>query len=143
MAPRLLACALLAGAVLFARPAWAGGAVVVVAKRGSPMANLADADIKKLFSGGTVPAAGRAKLVDYGVDVPVRDDFYKKVTGRDGGQMHSFWVQFVFSGSGRGPVWVRNAAEMAGILKQDEHALGYMWESEVPAELEVLWRLNP
>lgn len=132
-----LAAALLPG------PAWAAGAIAVVTRKGSPFADLADADLKKLFTGGAVAGAGKAKLVDYGVDVPVRDDFYRTVTGRDGRQMHSFWVQFVFSGSGRGPIWVKDAREMTSILKDDEFAIGYMWENEVPAELEVVWRLTP
>ncbi|MFZ5477247.1 MAG: hypothetical protein ACOZNI_10785 [Myxococcota bacterium] len=127
--------ALLALAALAADPG-----VVVVARKGSPAAALGPDVLARLYSGGRSDT--RVRLVDYGADVPVRDAFYEAVTGRDGRQMHAFWMQFVFSGSGRGPAWVRDAADMTALLREDGDAVGYLWETEVPGDLVVLWHVS-
>lgn len=143
---RSLLLGLVALAAVVALPsssAEAGNTICVVARKGSALAKLTEADVKKLYTGGSTSAGAKARLHDYGVDLPIRDGFYKTLTGRDGNQMHSFWVQFVFAGNGRGPVWVRDGRDMVSALTGDEWALGYLYEAELTGDLEVVWRLPP
>lgn len=122
--------------------AQAADPVVVAVRRGSELAGLGEADLKRLYAGGTLASAARVRLYDYGSDLPIRDAFYRVVTGRSGRQMHAFWVQYLFSGAGRGPTWVSTEAEMVAALAGDKSGVGYLRESALGADLEVLWRLS-
>ncbi len=124
-----------------AGPAFAGNSIAVVALASSPLANLTEADVRKAYSGGAVAAAPNLRLHDYSSDIAIRDVFYGAVTRRDGTQMHAFWVQYVFSGSGRGPAWAQGSTDMLAAVVAMPNAIGFVWENEVTPNLKVIARI--
>ncbi|MDP8983567.1 MAG: hypothetical protein M3N97_00730 [Pseudomonadota bacterium] len=79
------------------------------------------------------------------VDLPesnaVRDAFYKKVADRDAAQVKAVWTRIVFTGQGKPPKELPDAAAVKKAVAADPKAIGYIDKSEVDASVKIVLAL--
>lgn len=79
--------------------------------------------------------------VDYVEAVPIRAEFYKKLTARDLSQVKTTWMRVVFTGKGLAPKEYPDAAAVKKAVAADPKAVGYIeksaLDSTVKAALQV------
>jgi hypothetical protein len=80
------------------------------------------------------------------VDLPEssvdREDFYKKATGRDGAQVRAVWARLIFTGRGKLPKELPDAAAVKKAVAADPNLVGYIQKSDVDASVRVVFSLN-
>lgn len=123
LALALLACAL---------PARADFYIVVHAS--NPQRALTQKDAVDLFMGRSRAFANGdfALIFDLPRDNPRRAAFYQALTGMSVAQVNSYWSRLMFSGQSVPPQALPDEVAMAGILRRNPSALG--WLSKEPAE---------
>jgi len=71
-----------------------------------------------------------------------REDFYKKVTGRDVAQVRAVWARLIFTGRGKLPKELPDAAAVKKAVAADPNLVGYIQKSDVDASVKVVFSLN-
>ena len=79
------------------------------------------------------------------VDLPessaVRDAFYKKAADRDAAQVKAVWTRIIFTGQGKPPKELPDAAAVKKAVAADPKAIGYIDKSEVDASVKIVLAL--
>ncbi|HET9642274.1 MAG TPA: hypothetical protein VFP68_02705 [Burkholderiaceae bacterium] len=80
------------------------------------------------------------------IDLPeasgLRNDFYKKVTGKEPGQIKALWARLAFSGKALPPREMGDASAVKKAVAADPKAIGYIDKSALDASVKVLLPLN-
>jgi hypothetical protein len=82
------------------------------------------------------------KPVDLPESSTAREEFYRKATGRDLAQVRSVWTRLVFTGRGRLPKELLDAAAVKKAVAADPNAVGYILKSDVDISVKVVLSLN-
>ncbi len=116
----------------FALPARADFYIVVHAS--NPQKTLTQKEAVDLFMGRSRAFANGdfALIFDLPRDNPRRGAFYQALTGMSVAQVNSYWSRLMFSGQSVPPQALPNETAMAGILRRNPSALG--WLSKEPTE---------
>ena len=125
--------ALLASAAVRADP-------VVVASASSPLETLEPDEVARIFLGKTetTPTGRHVVPVDQPEGTPVRDQFYRALTGKTAAQLRAYRARLIFTGQGQPPRQLTLAA-LAHFLNANPNAIGYCDRGAVPAGLRVLY----
>jgi hypothetical protein len=86
---------------------------------------------------GGAQAAGTAAAL-----APVKAAFYQKVSGRDLTQVKATWARLVFTGRGRPPKELRDAAAVKKEVASDPRAIAYIYKSDVDSSVKVVLTLQ-
>jgi hypothetical protein len=78
-------------------------------------------------------------LLESSVD---REDFYKKATGRDMAQVRAVWARLIFTGRGKLPKELPDAAAVKKAVAADPNLVGYIQKSDIDASVKVVFSLN-
>jgi hypothetical protein len=73
---------------------------------------------------------------------PARELFYKKVTDRDAAQIKAIWSRIVFTGQGKAPKEVADAAAVKKAVAANPKAIGYILKSDVDSTVKVVLSLE-
>ena len=116
----------------FALPARADFYIVVHAS--NPQRALTQKEAVDLFMGRSRAFANGdfALIFDLPRDNPRRAAFYQSLTGMSVAQVNSYWSRLMFSGQSVPPQSLPDEAAMAGILRRNPSALG--WLSKEPSD---------
>ena len=80
------------------------------------------------------------------VDLPessdVRQNFYKKATGRDAAQVKAVWTRLTFTGGGQPPKEVPDDAAVKKAVASDAKAIGYIKKASVDSSVKVVLELD-
>ena len=127
----------LAGAAVRADP-------VVVAAAASPLETLGPDDVARIFLGKTetTPAGHHVVPVDQPEGVPVREQFYRQLTGKTAAQLRAYRARLIFTGQGQPPRQLSLEA-LARFLAANPSAIGYCDRGAVPAGLRILYAPVP
>lgn len=79
--------------------------------------------------------------LDYVESVPLRAEFYKKVTHKEPGQVRAIWAKLVFTGKGKIPKEFGSAEDMKKAIAADPNAIGYLDKSAVDGSVKVVLTL--
>ena len=82
------------------------------------------------------------KPVDLPESSAAREEFYKKATGRDLAQVRSVWTRLIFTGRGKLPKELPDAAAVKKAVAADPNAVGYIQRSDVDTSVKVVLSLN-
>jgi ABC-type phosphate transport system substrate-binding protein len=126
---RLLAAALLAGALAGA-PACAADLVVIVSAR-NPVATLRADQVAAIFLGQAVrfPDGAEAVPYDLRLGTSARDEFYARVTNKTPALVKAHWSKIVFTGRGQPPAELPDSAAVRRKVAADPEAIGYIERS--------------
>lgn len=131
---------LLAGAAL-PLPLWAADdAPVVVVGAASPLSPLSAAQAVGYFTGRqrTLPNGEAVQPHDLPPEHPLRERFYRLLTGLGPAQMNSYWARLRFSGQMQPPLVVDSEAAMLRALRDNPRAIGYLSRLPEDERLRVL-----
>jgi ABC-type phosphate transport system substrate-binding protein len=126
----------LAALSLVAAAASAHAELVVIV---NPAAGALSADqVSDIFLGRN----GSFTPVDQAEGSAVRNDFYKKATGRDPAQVKAVWSRLVFSGKAQPPKEYADAAAVKKAVAADPKAVGYIDKSALDGSVKAALTLN-
>jgi ABC-type phosphate transport system substrate-binding protein len=77
--------------------------------------------------------------VDQPESVPIRAEFYKKVTDKEASQVKALWSKLVFTGKATMPKEAADSASVKKIVASDPKAIGYIEKSAVDASVKVIY----
>lgn len=76
--------------------------------------------------------------IDLKEDSPVRDEFYRQVTGREPAQLRAYWARQTFTGMGVPPRRAADDAEAAQLVKKMPGAIGYTATEQVDGSVKIV-----
>lgn len=117
-------------------------AVVVGAQSGATALTTEQASALFLGKSDQLAGVGAVVLLDQPESVPVREQFYTKVTGKSAAQVKAAWARLVFSGKAALPKEVASSAEVKKLLGSNPKAIGYIEKSAVDASVKVLLNVD-
>lgn len=118
----------------------ADGDPVLVAAESSPLSGLSTAQAIGYFTGRqrTLPSGEPVQPLDLPAEHPLRERFYRLLTGLGPAQMNSYWARLRFSGQMQPPQVVDSEAAMLRQLRDNPRALGYLSRPPEDERLRVL-----
>jgi ABC-type phosphate transport system substrate-binding protein len=118
------------------------------------IASLADAADVVVVMGPTAAAVSKDQVANVylgrstdftPLDLPessaVRDAFYKKAADRDAAQVKAVWTRITFTGQGKPPKEMPDAAAVKKAVAADPKAIGYIDKSEADASVKIVLTL--
>lgn len=124
---------LAAAALFLALPAMAE--VVVVVNPKAAEASMTKDQVAQFFLG----KSSAMSPIDQPESAPVRAEFYKKVTDKDGSQVKALWSKLVFTGKATMPKEAADSAAVKKMVASDPKAIGYIEKSAVDASVKVIY----
>jgi hypothetical protein len=82
------------------------------------------------------------KPLDLPESNPARQYFYKKATDRDAAQVKAVWSRITFTGQGKPPKELADAAAVKKAVAADPKAIGYILKSDVDPSVKVILSLD-
>lgn len=80
------------------------------------------------------------------VDLPEasaeREQFYKKVAGKDAAQVKTIWARLIFTGKAQPPKETSGSAAAVKQVAGDEKAIAYVDRSAVDSSVKVVYTVN-
>lgn len=132
-----LASCLLVFAML---PAVAMADIYVVASVNSPLTQITARDLQHIYMGRrrALVGAEETRPIDQPALSPLREAFYKSITGMNLSQINSYWARLLFTGQTIPPSVETSEAAVLNRLKQDPKALGYVEVRPTDSQFKVL-----
>jgi subtilisin family serine protease len=124
-----------AAALGLASAANAGDVVVV-------MAAGATAPSKDVIANVYLGRSTELKPLDLPESSPARQYFYKKATDRDAAQVKAVWSRITFTGQGKPPKELADAAAVKKAIAADPKAIGYILKADVDSTVKVILSLD-
>ncbi len=114
--------------------------VAVIVNSKSPTASMTADQVATIFLGksNVLPSGAAAAATDLPDGSAVRDQFYSKVTGKQGPQVKAAWSRLVFSGKATPPKELASAAEVKKFVAANPDAIGYIEKSAVDGSVKVV-----
>lgn len=115
--------------------------LVVVVSQQSPIQQLSREDLSALYLGNlmTNETTHNLRALDL-TDGETRDNFYTYLLGRSRNQMRAYWSRMVFTGKGKPPRALDEAAIIEA-LQSDPSLIAYLPSGQLPASLRPLLNL--
>lgn len=134
IATALLSTALLGAATL------AQAELVIIVNAGYSASAASPEEVSKVFlsKSNSLPGGSTLIPVDQSEGSANRNDFYKKVTGKDPAQVNAYWSGLIFTGKGQPPKQVGGDAEVVGLVSKNPNMIGYVQSSAVAGGVKVV-----
>jgi len=128
---------LIVAAFAAAVPAAAETVVIVSAK--NPASRMFSEQAAQFFLGKSTMFTP----IDQAEGSAIRNDFYKKVTDKDAGQVKAIWSKLVFTGKATAePKEFKSNADVKKAVAEDPKAIGYIDKSAVDDTVKVILTLQ-
>jgi ABC-type phosphate transport system substrate-binding protein len=79
--------------------------------------------------------------IDLPESSPVREAFYKKAADRDAAQVKAVWARITFTGQGKPPKEMPDAAAVKKAVAADPKAIGYIDKADADASVKIVLAL--
>jgi len=126
-----------------AAPARAADTMVVLVSAQSPVQAMTQKEVLALYTGRTRSFANGevARPLDQPRDSPLREAFYRALTGMDLARINSYWARLHFTGQVQPPQAIADERALIQQLRQDPSALGYLAQEPSDPAVRVVLRL--
>ena len=125
-------------AVLATAAATAAAETVVIVSAKNPATRMFSEQAAQFFLGKSTMFTP----IDQAEGSAIRNDFYKKVTDKDAGQVKAIWSKLVFTGKAQAPTEFKSNAEVKKAVADDPKAIGYIDKSAVDDTVKVILTLQ-
>lgn len=141
MMKRLFAIAALAASPFFASLDALADIVLVTAGDG-PISRIDREEAEQLYLGrhSTLRDGTQVRLLDLPAG-EVRDDFYRRLLGKNSIQTRAYWSRMVFTGRARPPREVADEIELRALMARDPNLIGYIAAEKLTPDLRPLLHL--
>lgn len=121
-------------------PSPAAAEVVAIVSARSATTTLSRSQAADLFLGRTnrFPNGEQAVPLDQPEGSPTRDSFYRAFAGRSAAQVKAHWSKILFTGRGRPPAEVADAAEAKQRVSRDAQAIAYIEREQADASVRIV-----
>lgn len=118
--------------------------IAVVVHRDSPLANVTQEEISKIFLAKTKTFANgqKIKLLDLEEGDETRDQFYKSVANKTPSQVKAYWSRLIFTGKGQPPQVLMDSDEIVETIEEDPNSIGYIDPDSVTDSVKVVLTLS-
>ncbi|HEY4555375.1 MAG TPA: phosphate ABC transporter substrate-binding protein [Lysobacter sp.] len=130
---------LLLGALALGCAFQASAGVVVVSAQSRATAMNAEA-VKRAFLGRDDTIGGAVAVVVYQKGGATRAEFDKKVLGKSGAELASYWSQLVFTGKAKAPKELDGDAAVKARVASNPGAIGYISDGAVDSSVKVVYK---
>jgi len=132
---RLLLALLLAGL-----SGTAAAETVVIVAADQPLTSLSAEQVSELFLGkiGSRNAGTRLTPVDQAESSAVREEFYRKLTGKDAAQLTAYRARMLFTGRGEPPLESGDNEAVKRMVATNAGMIGYIDRSAMDASGKVV-----
>jgi subtilisin family serine protease len=124
-----------AATLALASAANAGDVVVVMAAGASPPS-------KEVIANVYLGRSTELKPLDLPESSAAHQYFYKKATDRDAAQVKAVWSRITFTGQGKPPKELADAAAVKKAVAADPKAIGYILKSDLDSTVKVILSLE-
>lgn len=108
--------------------------VVVIVNPKAAQSTMTTEQVAQFFLGKSTAM----KPIDLPESAPLRAEFYKKVTDKDGPQVKAIWSKLVFTGKASLPQEVPTAADVKRIVASDPNAIGYIDKAALDGSVKAV-----
>lgn len=108
--------------------------VVVIVSANHPAAAMTAEQIANVYLGKDA----RFAPIDLPEGSAAREEFYKKVAGKDAAQVKAMWARLIFTGKGQPPKQVGSAADAVKQVAGNDKAIAYVDTSAVDASVKAV-----
>ena len=91
----------------------------------------------KMFDNGDLVAP-----LDQNPDNPIREEFYRKLTGKNARQISAYWARLLFTGRHSPPQVVDNEDELSAYLENNLSAIAYTGDEALARKHTILFMLQ-
>jgi ABC-type phosphate transport system substrate-binding protein len=114
--------------------------VVVVVSAKSTVDSLTKSQVSNIFLGKTssFPNGDKAIAIDQKDGSSEWIDFYKKVSGKSGSQLKSYWAKLIFSGRKQPPKQLADSSEVKKSVSSNPSQISYIAEEAVDSSVKVV-----
>jgi ABC-type phosphate transport system substrate-binding protein len=114
--------------------------VVVVVSANSTVDSLTKSQVSNIFLGKTssFPNGDKAIAIDQKDGSTEWIDFYKKVSGKSGSQLKSYWAKLIFSGRKQPPKQLADSSEVKKSVSSNPSQISYIAEEAVDSSVKVV-----
>ena len=125
-------------AFTLAAPAAALADVVPVVSAKSSIDHLSRKDLADIFLGRTTRSPDGAPVVpvDQDESSTTRDEFYTTFLGKTPAQLRAYWSKIIFTGRGRPPPTVPDAAAARKLVATNPHAIAYVERNQLDSTVK-------
>lgn len=132
----MLKRALLLGALAIAMAPTAHAGKVVTGAN-SRMTQMDAEKVRRIFLGRDGGATAQHYIYQKGG--PTKAEFDKKVLGKSGSELSTYWSKLVFTGKAKAPGEAANDAEVKAKVSSNPALIGYISDSAVDSSVKVLF----
>jgi ABC-type phosphate transport system substrate-binding protein len=112
--------------------------IVVIVNAKHPAAAMTAEQIANVYLGKDPSFAP----VDLPESAALRNEFYRKVAGKDSAQVKTMWARLIFTGKAQPPKQVGSAADAVKQVAGNDKAIAYVDRSVVDASVKAVLTIN-
>jgi ABC-type phosphate transport system substrate-binding protein len=116
--------------------------VVVIVSAKAPLVTLQQGQVADIFLGqlAFAPSADKEIMtaIDQGVGSPVRDEFYRKVTGKTPQLVKAHWAKMIFTGRGQPPKEKPDNVAVRKLVAENPNLIGYIDKAALDASVKIV-----
>ncbi|KGJ97596.1 hypothetical protein [Colwellia psychrerythraea] len=118
--------------------------LAVVVNKENPVDELSRSELIDLFMGKYVafPNDEKAIPVELKGEHEIKIEFYQNLVGLPLSRVNAYWSRLRFTGRKRSAVFQSNESDLIAFIIANEQAIGYLPESQITADLKVVYILN-
>ncbi|WP_317202994.1 phosphate ABC transporter substrate-binding protein [Janthinobacterium sp.] len=118
--------------------------VVVIVSAKCPTSSLSVDQAADIFLGKFLvfPGGAAAVPIDQNEGSALRDEFYRKSSGKAAPQMLAHWAKMIFTGRGQPPVESGDSAAVRRLVAENPNLIGYIDRSMVNGSVKVVLTLR-
>lgn len=111
--------------------------VIVIVNPKAPYTTMTVEQVSQVFLGKNTAM----NPIDQHESTPLRTEFYKKATDKDGPQVKAIWSKLIFTGKATPPREVSSNAEVKKAVASDLNAIGYIDKTSMDGSVKAVLTL--
>jgi len=114
--------------------------IIVIVSAKNPLRTLTSEQASDLFLGKSAdfPNGSKAVPLDQQEGASIRDNFYRKSTGKGPAQMNAHWARMLFTGRAQPPVAVADSEAVKKLVAADASLIGYIDREELDSSVRAV-----
>lgn len=118
--------------------------IAVVVNKANPIIHVSQRALIDLYMGKyqAFDTGSPAQPIDIESGEQLKEDFYKRLTGRTMSQINAYRSRIKFSGKASSPITMPNSNAIIMAVENDPIAIGYIWASDVTDQVKVVYTLD-
>ena len=88
------------------------------------------------------PNGVMALPIDQPVDSEIREEFYKKLTGKSVPQVNAYWAKLIFTGRASPPRVMPDIEAILRVVRENKDAIAYVLREQIDDTVKVVYSID-